>query len=200
MGLATPTQVTELSDAEIRSKIAQADQNPTDRTFNRDLGISLYKYAAMKQDVSLLGESARILERYSSNDPKDFDVLVALGNAHFDIGFYEKDAAKFAKAREVYGQALKIRPGEPDVSTDLGLTYFLQEPPDHAKAAAELEKVGASNASHERSRQFLVQTYIKAGRLADAERTLQALRGLNSSHPMLGELTAMLEAEKGKGK
>jgi tetratricopeptide (TPR) repeat protein len=191
---------TELTDAEIREKIAEADRNPTNLSFQRDLGVSLYRYAAMKQDIGLLGDAARILERASTLDSKDFDVLVALGNAHFDVGFYKKDAASFQKSRDIYNKALAIKPGEPDVTTDLGLTYYLQEPPDNQKAATELEKVSAAKPNHDRSMQFLVRVYLRLDRVADAEKTLTKLKAVNPNNSAIKELDSLVAQQKGGAK
>ncbi len=189
-----------LTEAEIRSKITEADQNPSNLAFQRDLGVSLYRYAAMKQDVGLLTESIRILQRANALKDNDFDVIVALGNAHFDIGFYRKDAASFQKARDVYGQALKLKPDDADVTTDLGLTYFLQEPPDNAKAQKELEKVSSANPNHDRSLQFLVRTYLKQNKIADAERALAKLKIANPNNSTITELTSLIDAQEGSAK
>ncbi len=187
---------TELSQEEIRQKIAEADANPTNAAFQRDLGIGLYRYAAMQQDASLLADAARILERSDSLSPKDFDVLVALGNAHFDIGFYRKDAASFQKAREIYAQALTVKPNEPDVTTDLGLTYYLQEPPDLPKAAADLEKVPNLKPDHDRSMQFLVRVYLKQDRVQDAEKMLDRVKSVNPKNSAIAELTGLINDKK----
>lgn len=184
----------DLSPDELRAKIAEADKNPTNFSFQKDLGISLYRYAAIKQDVMLFTQAVRILERASSINAKDFDVLVALGNAHFDIGFFREDAASFQKARDVYNDALAIKPGDADVSTDLGITYFLQKPPAYDKAVADLTKVSNANPKHERSLQFLIQTYVKQNKLPEAERTLAKLKGINPGNQSLPELTAQITA------
>ncbi len=182
----------DLSDQEIRTKIDEADKNPENFAFQKDLGISLYRYAAVKQDASLLPEAARLLERANSLKSNDFDVLVTLGNAHFDIGFANKDAASFRTARDVYSKALELKPGDPDVKTDFGLTYFLQEPPAYDKAAAELQKVADQNPRHERSLQFLVQTFIKQNKLAEAEKTLARLKGINPNNPAIADISAKI--------
>ena len=132
----------------------------------------------------------------NSLNSSDFDVLVALGNAHFDIGFYEKSAASFQTARDVYMKALAVKPGDPDVQTDFGLTYFLQEPPSYDKAAAELAKVSASHPTHERSLQFLVQTYVKQNKVSEAEKALAKLRGVNPANPMISELSSKISAAR----
>ena len=181
-----------LTDDELRSKIAEADKNPSNFSFQKDLGVSLYRYAAMKQDEDLLAESVRILERAEQLNPKDFDVLVALGNAHFDIGFYKSELKSFETARKVYEKALEIKPSDADVQTDLGLTYYLQEPPALDKAAAQLQKTSEANPTHERSLQFLVRTFVKQNRTADAQKALAKLKNLNSSYPAIPELESLV--------
>lgn len=194
---AAATSEPDLSDAELSSKIAEADKNPANFAFQRDLGISLYRYAAMKQDDKLLREAVRILERANSLNAKDFDVLVALGNAHFDIGFAKKDAASFQTAREVYAKALEIKPDDADVMTDRGLTYFLQNPPAYDKAATELQKVADANPKHERSLQFLVQTYVKQNKTAEAEKAFAKLKSINPNNSAIQELNTLIASQTG---
>src|ERR1043166_9320180 len=155
-----PAKEPELTDEEIKAKIAEADRNPTNFTFQKEFGTALYQYAAMKQDTSLLPDAARILDRAIAIDPKDFEALASAGNAHFDIGFAKKDARQFQKAREIYTNALELKPGDPNVSTDLGLTYYWQEPPAYEKAAAPLQKVIDANSQHTRSMHYLIPTLL----------------------------------------
>jgi tetratricopeptide (TPR) repeat protein len=190
----------ELTEDEINAKIAEADKNASNFSFQKDLGIALYKYAAMKQDENLLAESTRILERANSLNAKDFDVLVALGNAHFDIGFAKKDTAQYQKAREIYANALEIKPGDTDVSTDLGLTYFLQEPPAYDKAAAQLQKISDANPKHTRSLQFLVRVFVKQGKLPEAEKALAKLKGIDPNYDAIPDLTSEISAARGGDK
>jgi len=189
-----------LSEGEIRAKIAEADQNPTNFAFQKDLGIGLYRYAAIKQDLALFQESIRILERADSINNRDFDVLVAVGNGYFDIGFAKKDLASFQKAREIYGRALAVKPGDADVQADVGISYFVQEPPDYAKAAIELQKVTEANPRHTRSMQFLAEVLLKQNKLAEAEKLLAKLKEIDPNNNAVTELTARLEAAKGNGK
>jgi tetratricopeptide (TPR) repeat protein len=190
----------ELSANEIRQKIAEADKNPANFEFQKNLGVALYRYFTIKQDPALLKEAARILDRANSLNGRDFDVLVALGNARFDIGFAGKDASNFQAAREIYAKALEIKPGDPDVMTDYGLSYFIQEPPSYDKATAELQKVAAANPKHERSLQFLVRVFIKQNRLPDAEKALQKLQAINPSNDAIPELQSQLSAARGEAK
>ena len=187
----------DLTDDELKAKIAEADKNPGNFAFQKELGIALYRYAAMKQDPSVLAESARILDRANSLNSKNFDVLVAAGNAHFDIGFAKKDAAQYQKAREIYTRVLEIKPGDADVSTDLGLTYFLQEPPSYDKAVAQLQKVSDANPKHTRSLQFLVRVFVKQNKLPEAEKALAKLKGIDPNYDAIPDLASEISAVRG---
>lgn len=186
----------DLTPEEIRAKIAEADQNADKFSFQKDLGIALYRYGAMKQDDGLIDESVRILTRAAKLEPNDFDVLVALGNGHFDVGFYRKDNAEFEKARTIYNRALALKPSDADVQTDLGLTYYLQEPPDYPKAISELNKAGQMRPSHERSLQFVVQAHLRQQNIPEAEKALEKLKALNPTSPAVAELTGMVNAAR----
>ena len=146
----------------------------------------------MKQDAALLAEAARILERANSLKSGDFDVLVALGNAKFDIAYANKDNKGFVAARDLYSKALEIKAGDPDVSTDRALTYFFLEPPDYDRAVAELQKVADANPKHERSLQFLVQALVKQNKLAEADKVLARLKGINPQNKSLSELESQI--------
>ena len=88
-----------LDDSELKAKIAQADQNPQDFDFQKKLGLALGKYASIKQDPDLLKEAVRILARANGLQKTDADILVGLGNAHFDLGYFNKDNNELAAAR-----------------------------------------------------------------------------------------------------
>jgi tetratricopeptide (TPR) repeat protein len=182
----------ELTTSEIKAKIAEADKSPENFNYQKDLGKALYQYASMKQDISLLGDAARILERANNLQPKDPDVLVTLGNARFDIAYANKDTEGFVGARELYTKALELKPGDADISTDRALTYFFQDPPDYGKAVTELQKVSEANPKHERSLQFLVQAFVKQNKPADADKVLARLRGLNPKNKALVDLESQV--------
>ena len=142
-----------LSDEEIRQKIAEADKNPENFNFQKNLGLALYRYATMKQDAQLLAEVARLLTRANQKDEKDYEVLITLGNCYFDIGYIKKNNENLTKAREFYQKALTQKPNDVDVRTDLGLTYFLVNPPETDKALAEFQKSLQTNPKHEKTLQ-----------------------------------------------
>jgi tetratricopeptide (TPR) repeat protein len=188
-----------LGEEEIRQKIAEADKNPNNFSYQRNLGLALYRYGAMKQNAGLIADAARLLERSYQNDPKDYDVVVALGNTYYDIGFFNSDQEGFKKARDFYQKALAQKPEDADVRVDLGLSYYLAEPADLERAAAELQKALEANPKNERALQFMTQTLIKQDKTAEAEKYLARLKELNPNTLSLEQIAAQVAQEKRPG-
>ena len=184
-----------VSNEEIRSKIAEADANPSDLTYQKNLGRGLYRFATMKKDAELLKEAKRLLIRANSLDAKDYDVLVDLGNAHFDAGYFNKDAASFKLARETYEKAFVIKPEDADVRTDFGLTYFLDEPADLKRAIDEFQRALKINPKQERALQFLTATYIRQSDFASAQKTLDTLKATNAKNDSIPSLATQIESQ-----
>lgn len=185
-----------ITDDELRAKIAEADRNPGNFDFQKNLGIALYKYAAMKRDDGLLKESARILDRASGQKKDDFDVLVALGNAHFDMGYFGKHSDEFAISREIYIKALAIRATDVEVRTDLGLTYFLADPPDDTLAIAEFQRSLKTDPRHVKTLEFIIQSFIRQKKLAEAETYLATLRSAQPANENLPDLESKITEAK----
>jgi len=186
-----------LSDAEVREKIAEADRNPNNFAFQKNLGLALYRYAAMKQDADLMAEIGRLLNRAFELNKQDYEVMVALGNIYFDIGYFKKDNTQFQKGREFYLLALQQKPNDVDVRTDLGLTYFLSNPPENEKAIAEFQKSLQTNPKHEKTLQIMTQTLLSQNNAAEAEKYLAKLREVNSENQYLPELEKQVAQIKG---
>lgn len=187
-----PKEEPELTDAEIKAKIAEADKNSTNFGFQKDLGVALYKYSTMKQDLDLLKEAARILERAKGLNAKDFDVLVALGNAHFDIGFAEKKITEFQTAREIYSKALELKPNDENVQTDLGISYVVQEPPAFDKGASQLQKALDADPANKRALVYLVKALVGLNKLPDAEKALAKLKSIDPDDSSIPQLTSLI--------
>lgn len=185
-----------LSEEEIRRKIAEADGSPEKIGFQKDLGTALYRYAAMKQDANLLAEVARLLNRYHEKNPKDSEVTITLGNAYFDIGYIKKENEQFQKSREFYQKALDQKPDNADVRTDLGLTYFLVDPPENERAIAEFQKSLQANPTHEKTLQVMAQVFLSQNKTVEAENYLAKLREINSDNRFLPELETQLRQSK----
>ena len=183
---ATATQDS-LSPEEIRQLIQRADDAPTNISFQKEVGISLYRYGASVEDANLVAEAVRLLDRVYTATPQDRETLVALGNSHFDIGYFRKENQSFEKARKFYSEALAIQPGDADVRVDYGLTYALQNPPVFDKAITEYQTALTSVPTHQRTLQMLTDALISTKKKSLATETLERLRTANPTHPMLGD-------------
>ena len=181
-----------LSDEEIRQRIAEADANPDNLEFQKNLGIALYRYASVEKNTALLPEAARLLNSAYAKNPADKDLLTTLGHVYYDIGFFQNDNESFNKAREFYQKILSQTPNDIDVRTDYGLTYFLQNPPAYDKAVSEFEKSLQQNPKHEKTLQFIVQALIKQGKTQEAENYLAKLKEINPKTPDLSEIQAQM--------
>lgn len=182
-----------VSDDEIRAKIAEADANPQDLVFQKNLGRGIYRLAAMKKDVTLIEEGKRLLERANTLDPKDVDVLVDLGNAEFDIAFFRKDPKIYLAARDAYQKALAVKPDDADVITDMALTYYLTEPPDLKQAADQFQKAIKINPKQERALQFLTSTFIRQSDFDSAKKVLDQLKAANPKNELIKELSSQID-------
>lgn len=182
------TNQLDLSNEEIEAKLAEAQQNSDNFAFQKSLGLGLYRYGAIKQDKAIIEKALPVLVRAYGLDPDDYDIIVGLGNVYYDIGYFGKDNPSFERSREFYNKALAKRPDDIEVRTDLGLTYFLQEPPDYAAAIAEFEKSLAINPKHEKTLSFAALAMKNQNK--DAAKYSDVLRTINPNSPTLRELAS----------
>ena len=188
-----------LTGEEIAATIARAEQNSGDLQIQRSHGIALYRYAAIKQDAQLLQQSVEILQRAAALAPDDYDVIVTLGNANFDIGYFGKNNEALVSAREFYAKALAIKPSDVDVRTDVGLTYYLQTPPDLERSIGEFRKSLSTNPKHEKTLRFIIEALIKQNKSAEAGEFFERLKAVNPRNESIPELTSMLAQSQAAG-
>ena len=186
-----------LSDEEITAKIAEADRSPTNIPFQKNLGLALYNYASMKQNTELLREVERLLTRVYEKNPDDYEAIVALGNINFDVGYFDKKNENFQTAREFYQKALSKKPDDESVRTDLGLTYFLSNPPQTEQAIAEFQKALKINPKDDKTLQVLIQALLSQNKKVEAEKYIAQLKEINPNSEVLSNLNSPPEAGAG---
>ena len=179
-----------LSEEEIRQKIAEADKNPGNITYQRNLGMALLSYGVMKQNTGLIAESARLLKRAYDSNPQDFDVTVALGTAFYDIASLKSEPENFKKAREFYAKALEQKPDNASVRADYGSTFVFVEPPDFERGGAELQKALQAEPKNDRALLLMAQMLVKQNKPEEAEKYLARLKEVNPKAPSLQQLSA----------
>lgn len=177
-----------LSDEEIKRKIAEADGNPSNIEFQKNLGLALYNYASMKQNAGLLDEVSRLINRVYADNPNDYTALVTLGNINFDLGYIRENNEYFQKARTFYQKALERKPNDADIITDVGLTYFLSNPPEIEPATANFEKALKINPKNEKTLQAIIQTLLSQGKKEEAEKYIAGLKEINPNNQILSNL------------
>ena len=188
---ATPTE------AEIRDAIIKADARPEDASLQRGFGMVLYRYASQTQNASFLPDVARMLKRAYETNPKDRELLVALGNVYFDMG-QASDPVHFAEARQYYLKALEIKSDDVNVRTDLGLTYYFGQPSDPQRAIAEYRKSLALDPRHEPTLQNIATALIAVAKTDEAQKMIDQLSGINPTNPALPNLRAQMEQSKNR--
>ena len=186
-----------LSNDEIAAKLAEADQRPQDFAFQKKLGLALYKYGAMKQDTDVINDSIRLLARADSIRNSDHDVIVGLGNANFDIGYFNKQNDRLQQARSYYERALKQSPEDAELKTDLALTYFLIDPPDDERAIAGFKDALKTAPKQQKALEFIVQSLIRSNKKPEAAAYLDQLKKTNPNSDAIAGLTAKLNETLG---
>lgn len=190
-----PSAQQTLSPEEIREKIAQADANPKDLEFQRNLGRGLYLYAVNFNQTDLMPDIIRLLKRASEADPKDDNTLILIGNAFFLMG-QNGDTARFAEARSYYQKVVELKPKDVYARTATGLCYFFDRPSDPQSAIREYRKALALEPRHEMTLQGLAAALIATGELVEAQKRIEELESVNASNSELADLRSQLAQKK----
>lgn len=167
------------------------DSNPNDRSVTLAYAAALRKEARYAQAVA-------VLQRYAAGHAKDMEVLGAYGKALVDAGRLQEaqdvlpqahtpenpnwtilsaqgtvadQLGDHAKAQEYYQAALKIVPNQPDVLSNLGLSYALSRQLPLAQTTLEL--AAAQPGASARVRQNLSLVLALQGKFDDAQRVAQ---------------------------
>lgn len=120
----------------------------------------LAAYGKSLADTGRLQEAADVLARAHTPERPDWSVLSAQGSIADQLGHHEE-------ARDYYQTALKIRPGEPTVLSNLGLSYALSK--QLPLAEQTLLTAAAQPAADMRVRQNLALVLALQGKFEDAE-------------------------------
>lgn len=187
----TQQQQAQITVDEIKRAVERADANPRDIFLQRNLGQSLYLYSAETKTANLLPDAVRLLERAHRGEPSNFDTLVLLGNSYFELA-RATDAKLFGDARTAYEKALRMRSGDVQLRSDLGLTYYNGAPSNPRRAIVEYEKALTTNPRHEQTLQNMTQALIKVGELDKARQMLAEMQNINPNNPVLSDLQAQL--------
>lgn len=163
---------------DVAAVIQQARNEPT----NFD---SQMKAASLFAQINRQDQALEFYQKAYALKKTDLGVLVALGNAHFDLRHY-------VEAERFYREALKVKPDDVNVRTDLGLSYFLREPKDLDKAIAEYRASLGYDPRHEQTLQNLITALLAKGDKAGARPHFQQLEQVNPNNQSLAQFRTQL--------
>ena len=199
-GPASAEQAGGQDGARVSELVAKADASPADAALQRQAGEEAYRYALTTGRSAILDDALRLLRRAHEADPKNYDLLLLLGNSHLTLGL-ARDPQNFNVARGYYLRALEARPGDVNAHTLLGMTYFYGRPSDPESAAREYRKALAADPRHEMALQNLASSLTATGALSEAARRIEELQQVNPSNQSLPKLREELAAAReGRGK
>jgi Flp pilus assembly protein TadD len=157
------------------------------------------RYAQALRAIGQRSQAAAVLEQASIRDPKNRAVLAAFGRALADTGNYAQaldvlnrahtpdqpdwsilsvqgavldQMGRHEEARRYYASALRLKPDEPSVLSNLGLSYALSK--DLKQAEATLRRAAGGGKIDPRVRQNLALVVGLQGRFAEAETIARA--------------------------
>ena len=186
---------TELAAEEIKSGLRRAEENQNDFSLQKNLGISLYRYAAATGDEELLNDVEKLLERAHKLNPDDYVVLVAYANLNLDIARAGKDKSKAKRSRELFLKALDKNPRDVRVLSDLALTYLEFKPPQPEAALKRLQEASKIDARDEEVLLNTVRAHLVAGSIEEAGLALAKLKEVNPRNPEIARFEGRIRME-----
>jgi hypothetical protein len=133
-----------------------------------------------------MAEIQRLRQQIEAN-PNDAEAILTLANLNFQISSWER-------ARDLYERYLKLRPGDPDVLSDLGVTLHNLGRDD--EAIEHFHKAQAAAPDHWRSVFNEVVVLGSANRFEDADRVLQKLKQMQPDNPDVARLAGEIESRR----
>ena len=165
--------------AEDQAAIERARNAPDDFDAQRAAGEIYYR-------TGQFNDAREYLLRANQLRPDNYETVVRLGNANYEMGEY-------TAAERWYQAALTMNANDVDVRSDLGLTFLLRNPPDLERAISEFRGALARNPRHELALQNLTYVLIQKRDAAGAQESLGRLAEVNPNNRGLARLRADLE-------
>lgn len=166
-------------------------------TYPEDMKV-LGAYGKALADAGRLTQAAEVLEKAHTPERPDWSILSTQGSVMDQLGDHDG-------ARNYYEAALKIRPNEPHVLSNLGLSYALSK---NLPRAEETLRLAASQPTADmRVRQNLALILALQGKFPEAEEWSQrdlppadAARNVAAIREMISQSDTWREIQAGAGK
>jgi len=196
-GLITSTAMQPAGGGSQKTSFSQKDTGslPQDPTESPGSYANSQKAEEKSADKARLMEEIKQLKYSLEKDPNNIDILVSLGNDHFDT-------EQYYAAVDYYEKALKINPNMPNVLVDLGIMYRAIKKFD--KAIEKFDEAIKIDAKHENA--HLNKAVVLKYNIGDYKKALEVFKKFitiaSSNSPMLESAKkeiASLEDEIKKG-
>ncbi len=164
----------------VLAAVSKAEQSPNDAD-------AQLKVAVLYYQLNRFDEAITYLKKAYELKPNDLDVLMYLGNANFDGEHYEE-------AEKWYMAALAKKSDDPNVRTDLGLTFVFRSPPNYDRAIQEFNRSLEADPNHIQTLQNLTVAYNKKGDKAKARATLARLESVDPGNSAIKQLRSEIDS------
>src|SRR5439155_17121973 len=128
--------------------------------------------------------------------PDEFEPVMQLGNIAFDTSQETNNPKLMEEAADWYQKALKIKPDDINVRTDLGVTYQLRQPPNYQAALAEYEKSLAKEPNHAPTLYNKARAYIGLKDFNAAEDVFTKLKEASAQPELVTRLRGEIDQAK----
>jgi tetratricopeptide (TPR) repeat protein len=179
--------VQQVSQEQIAVATKSAENSPSD--FDAQVVAARVLYQASRYD-----EAINFFQRAHQLRPDDYETLVDLANAHFDLGLSqsqqqdsEQSSKPLLEAARWYEQALEKNPNDVNVRTDYGLTFYYRRPQDLNQAIAQYRRSLELQPNHPQTLANLTTALVEQGHLSQAESTLAKLEQQAAGTPLLAQ-------------
>ncbi|WP_158813737.1 tetratricopeptide repeat protein [Methylocapsa sp. S129] len=214
IGSSGSQQALPTSDADLR---AYADDWAKRYDANPGEKIASMNYARALRALTRYAQAAAVMQAAAVKAPKDMEVLGAYGKALADAGQFEQAAdvlsrsytperpnwssmsvqgsiadqlGDHAKAQDFYRDALKIAPGEPNVLSNLGLSYALTKQLPLAEQV--LRQAAESPRADARVRDNLALVLSLEGKFGEAEQVERQDRSAQAAAANVASIRQMI--------
>lgn len=124
-----------------------------------------------------------------ARDPNDAEAVLALANMNFDI-------QNWSKARDLYARYLELRPGNPDILSDLGVTY--RELKEYDKALELFNQAQTIAPDHWQSRfNEVIVLAFDLKKFDEADQVLDELRRMQPGNSDVERLASEVNRQRG---
>lgn len=140
----------------------------------------------MYQKIQNNDKATAFFEAAAVLKPTEYEKLVRLGNAFFDV-------KQFEKAGTFYAQALEKKSDDVNVRTDFATTFIERGAPDFERAIGELDAALKLNPKHEVALYYMALAHQRKGDSDSAKKYLTQLEQANPNSQLIGRLKQVIK-------